>query len=544
MSAPVPALLLVLALAVGTAAILLDVVEDSGARPDGYRERVMSDEPAGYWRLGETDGRRAADETGTQAGRYIGGVVLRRARAADGDFDTAAAFDGENDTVRIPHSPEQSSSEAMSLEGWLHPVRLPSDSATVIGKEDQYVIRLTATGAIVFGLWKNGLRELSTADGVIAPRAWSHVVATFDATTMTIYVNGRVRATRALAAPAEVSSEDIHLGSTNGSSHWFEGGLDEVAVYTRALPARRVRAHHERARVVATTQPRVRLDAPASGSTMHATPIYAGSAGTDPGDATSVTITVHRGDSTSGQPLQTLTAPVRLAGTFSIAAPSGLASGRYTAKAEQARTTGTTTSSTERTFRVDAGADPVLLAAGDIAGCDTTGDEATARLLDGLPGTVAPLGDLAYEYATESDFAHCYDQTWGRHRPRTRPVPGSHDYAELNSDAEPYYAYFGSAAGDPEKGYYSYDLGTWHVVALNSVCQKIGGCDEGSPQERWLRADLAANAKKCTLAYWHDPRFSSGAVHGSNSRLKAFWQALYDFGAEVVLSGHEHSYER
>jgi hypothetical protein len=187
--------------------------------------------------------------------------------------------------------------------------------------------------------------------------------------------------------------------------------------------------------------------------------------------------------------------------------------------------------------------DPVLLTAGDIASCSSSGDEATANLLDTLSGTVATLGDNEYETGSSDDFANCYDPTWGRHKTRTNPVPGNHDYYTPNATG--YFGYFGAAAGDPAKGYYSYDLGAWHVIALNSNdnCTVVA-CNAGSAQEQWLRADLAAHPAVCTLAYWHHPRFSSGSSHGNNASMQALWQALYDYGADIVLNGHEHNYER
>src|SRR5215208_927891 len=158
--------------------------------------------------------------------------------------------------------------------------------------------------------------------------------------------------------------------------------------------------------------------------------------------------------------------------------------------------------------------DPVLVGAGDIASCRSTGDEATAGLLAGIDGTVATFGDNAYPKGTAADFAECYEPSWGQFKARTLPSPGNHDYE--TSGASGYFDYFGTAAGDPDKGYYSYDLGSWHVISLNSNCSSVGGCGPGSPQELWLKADLAANSNACTLAYWHNPRFSSG-IHGDEA---------------------------
>ena len=179
----------------------------------------------------------------------------------------------------------------------------------------------------------------------------------------------------------------------------------------------------------------------------------------------------------------------------------------------------------------------VLVGAGDIASCSYDHDDATATLLDSIPGVVFTAGDNAYSNGTADQFARCYGPTWGRHKARTRPSPGNHDYRA--AAGAPYYAYFGALAGDSGRGYYSYELGAWHAISLNSnISMKAG-----SPQERWLRADLAAHPTVCTLAYWHHPRFSSGE-HGNSRAPQPLWQALYDANADVVISGHDHTYER
>ncbi|MBL8959724.1 MAG: Ig-like domain-containing protein, partial [Gemmatimonadetes bacterium] len=182
-----------------------------------------------------------------------------------------------------------------------------------------------------------------------------------------------------------------------------------------------------------------------------------------------------------------------------------------------------------------------LLAAGDIAVCGSSGDEATATLLDAEAGTVLALGDLAYPNGTTADFTNCYDTSWGRHKARTLPVPGNHEYGTAN--ASPYFTYFGATAGNPGKGYYSYDLGAWHVVALNSNCIMVS-CAIGSAQEVWLKADLAATTKPCILAYWHHARWSSDASHGNNTKVQPLVRALFNAGADVLLSAHAHLYER
>lgn len=188
-----------------------------------------------------------------------------------------------------------------------------------------------------------------------------------------------------------------------------------------------------------------------------------------------------------------------------------------------------------------------LVGAGDIAGCaDLTGAIATAKLLDTIPGTVFAAGDLAYQHGTYEEFQKCYGPTWGRFKARTRPAPGNHEYN--GSTAIGYFRYWGAQAGDAGKGYYSYNLGAWHIVVLNTNCwsKELGGCAEGSPEEIWLKQDLAAHANSCTLAYGHHALFSSGLLskHAEHPELRPFWQDLYDAHADLILAGHEHSYER
>jgi len=208
--------------------------------------------------------------------------------------------------------------------------------------------------------------------------------------------------------------------------------------------------------------------------------------------------------------------------------------------------------------------DPVIAAAGDIA-CDPAStsfngglgtstacqEQPTSNLLVGQGfAAVLALGDNQYDCGGYNAFLQSYDPTWGRVRSITHPVPGNHEYqASPGTDCDPsgqatgYFQYFGAAAGDPTKGYYSYDLGSWHLIALNSNCAQVGGCAAGSPEETWLKADLAAHSASCTLAYWHHPRFTSGAV-GDSTQVATFWQDLYSAGADVVLNGHAHGYER
>ncbi len=175
----------------------------------------------------------------------------------------------------------------------------------------------------------------------------------------------------------------------------------------------------------------------------------------------------------------------------------------------------------------------VLVGAGDISTCDNSNDEATAKLLDNISGTVFTAGDNAYPGGTYTQFTNCYHPTWGRHKSRTKPVPGNHEYN--TSGAAGYFKYFSNTPS-----YYAYNLGDWRIYALNSEID----VSSTSAQVKWLKNDLTANPKRCVLAYWHKPRWSSGSHYGSNSKYQTLWKTLYDAGAELVISGHEHHYER
>jgi hypothetical protein len=211
-----------------------------------------------------------------------------------------------------------------------------------------------------------------------------------------------------------------------------------------------------------------------------------------------------------------------------------------------------------------AGGPPILVGAGDIARCydpenplditppNLTAAESTAQILDRIPGTVMAIGDNAYELGSLSDYLLCYHPTWGRHKARTRPAPGNHEY--LTPGAAGYFAYF-APDGAPPLGYYSYDVGRWHVVVLNSMTQWTAcpppktspddgrTCVGDAAQRLWLIADLARHRNRCTIAYFHHPRFSS-ARHGSQYEMQQFWDILYARGVDVVVSGHDHVYER
>jgi hypothetical protein len=204
-------------------------------------------------------------------------------------------------------------------------------------------------------------------------------------------------------------------------------------------------------------------------------------------------------------------------------------------------TTPSTTVPTTTTPEPPGGDAATLLAVGDIARCGG-GHPAVASVLADQSGTFAPLGDIAYPDGSAQDFAQCYDPWFGEALDRTRPTPGNHEYN--TPGATGYYGYFGARAGDPTAGWYSYDLGDWHVVALNSECFEVGGCGPGSPMYQWLQADLAAAGTPCVAAYWHRARRSSEAGYVGPAYLDPLLGLLEEHGVDVLLAGHAHTYER
>ncbi len=235
-------------------------------------------------------------------------------------------------------------------------------------------------------------------------------------------------------------------------------------------------------------------------------------------------------------------AAVTVALTVGCTAPAAAPAPAPPATSAAGPATGATAPGPQATGTATA-ATAVLVGAGDIATCDGSGDTRTAALLEDIPGTVFTLGDNVYARGTPAEFARCYEPTWGRVRERTRPVVGNHEYGTRG--AAGHFGYFGAAAGPPDRGYYAYDAGEWRVIVLNTNCDAVpGGCDAGSPQQRWLRDELAANPARCTAAMAHHPLFTSAAAHGPATGTRPLVRTLVDAGVELLLAGHNHQYER
>ncbi|MDQ1635249.1 MAG: hypothetical protein QOJ32_2058, partial [Frankiaceae bacterium] len=419
---------------------------------------------------------------------------------------------------------------------------------------------------------------------------WHSAAATYDGTTWRLYLDGKLDGTLAVGVTprwdsiqwASIGSALNSAGTAEGS---FAGAVDEARVWNYARSATDVAANVSAAIVNAPglvgrwsldeTSGTTAADSSGSGLTANlvggpthvAAPDLQPPASVPAGPTAPTGLTATAGDSrvdlswtASSDPsvvgyqvYRSSSLPVATAGR--PANPSLVTGTTYLdpnvvngtassyAVVAVASTGATSPASTPATATPKASGDPVLVGAGDIAACDGTGDDQTAAVLDKTPGTVFTLGDNAYQDGTAAEFANCYDPTWGRAKVRTHPLPGNHDYQ--TAGATGYYGYFGAAAGDPAKGWYSYDLGRWHIVVLNSECSEIGGCGAGSPEEVWLKSDLAAHASSNILALWHEPRWDSVTAYTApDTRSQAFWNDLYAAGADLVLNGHSHLYER
>jgi hypothetical protein len=523
-----------------------------------YRDEVLADNPAGYWRLGEASGTSAGDETAANPGAYLNGVALGQPGALTGSTNTAASFDGVDDYVSVPDSSSLDATSGVTVEAWVKRSKtgawqnIAAKPGNGAAAAQNYALWINTSNQPV-GYFGNG----SSSVAVYAPSSidttWHHVVATYDNATAKIYVDGVLKASVTSSVRLTANTQIFTIGRSTDNVRIFGGVIDDVAVYGSALSAARIAAHYQKAQVLDSVAPVVTLSTPVAGSsTLNTKPHFAGGAAVTASDSTTVTVKIYTGSSATGTPTQTLTTTRFGSGAWSVDASSALALGTYTARAEQVDQAANVGLSAPATFQVVASSPtsgPVLAGAGDIADCQDTGDEATANLLLGLPSAVVQtFGDNAYPNGSASNFANCYQPSWGQVKDRTRPALGDHDYETPNASG--YFNYFadqlapfGASAADPTRGYYSYDLGAWHVVVLNAICGSSIGCDVNG-QATWLDADLAAHTNACTLAVLPAPRWSSGSVHGSNATMQVYWDVLYANGVDVVVGGDDHVYER
>jgi hypothetical protein len=536
-----------------------------------YNQVVGQDSPAGFWRLDETSGKVAADASGNgNPGAYSSGPTLGLPGALLDPADKSIGLNGVDQRVIV--TPTNGlldfGTSNFTVEVWLK---------TAVNIEEAAISKQTLTGpywdvTVTDDPGHVGQVRAKIYDGnvtrtVYGPtlrvddNKWHYVAVEYDrANGITVYVDGLSKFT-AGSSPGDVTnSSPLRIGFA-ANFPYFTGDLDEAAAYPSLLSKARLDAHY-RAGVDDTAPTPTLTGPPPDVITGNPLPTFSGVAGTVVGDQSSVTVSVYSGGSATGTPVETMHTTAGGDGSWSVPGASPLPAGTYTVQVTQADLAGNVGTSPPDTFSVSG--DPVIAAAGDIA-CDPANkffggvspsacqDAATARLMAGGGyAAVLPIGDEQYDCGAYDVFMQSYDKTWGQFNSIAHPVPGNHEYHSVGlnnttdcggSNASGYFQYFGSSAGPAGTGWYSYDIGAWHIVALNTNCDYIGGCDVGSPEEQWLAGDLAAHPAQCTLAYFHHPRWSTDAA-GDDPTISSIWQDLYAAGVDVVLNGHAHSYQR
>jgi hypothetical protein len=423
---------------------------------------------AGYWRLDDPAGSTTVcDALGANVGSYRGGVQTGAAGALAGDPDTAATFDGLSGEVAVPDAAALDLGDAFTVEAWVKRGSTGgSENQAIVSKQNlSWVLMFNPANQLV-------LRKSNTGDVVASTvtltdtTSWHHVAVTKSGSTVRLYIDGASVTGAATNRTMTDNTLPLAIGQSSDSAY-FDGGIDEVAVYRGALTASQIQGHYAAS---TTTSPPPPPPPPPTDPVVAA----AGDIACDPADASY----------NSGY--------------------------------------GTTTKCRQ----------------GYVAG-----------LLDNTLAGILALGDNQYEAGTLSTFGQVYGPTWGQFSAITHPIAGNHEYN--TSAATGYFDYFNGAgrstgpAGKRGAGWYSYDIGSWHLIALNSNCDDVGGCGSGSAQDSWLRSDLSAHTNKCTLAYWHHPRWTSGGEGGGNSTfMSQLYKDLYNANADLLLVGHDHDYER
>ena len=528
---PVVALVVIGGLGVGLTIALTQ--PDGSEKATNYSDAVLADHPEAYWRLEEDRGSSVADSAGQHTGTVTDGVEMG-VRGALTQTDNAVELDGSSGYLEVPHSPSLSVRGDFTVEAWAKPNRGGSLAGAVLqksGSEEGYEdweYRLSVTSE---NEWRGtvfvGDDNLTVTDPeTVSTSEWTHLVMVLSGHTLRLFVDGTAVASTKVDGEVNTSNGILAIGRSGGiSSDYFKGAVDEVAVYGRALDADTVAAHHRLGLAGAGGGPRAAFTA---SQRTGATPLIVTFTDTSTGAPHEWSWDFGDGTgSTAQDPTHRYTKP----GSYTVTLRAKNSDGADTVRKRHFVTV----------VAAPRGGAPVLVGAGDIADCSSTGDSRTAALLEKIGGTVFALGDNAYPDASAADLKNCYGPTWGRFRDRTAfAVTGNHEY--YTRDARDNFDYFGAAAGDPGKGYFSSDVGAWHVIVLNSNC-KFVSCDADSPQVKWLRDDLAKHPAACTLAMWHHPKVSSG-IYDDNMSVQPFWEALYDAGADIVVNAHEHMYER
>jgi VCBS repeat-containing protein len=477
-----------------------------------------------------------------------------------GQIGQALSLDGSTQYATVPDHASLDLTTGMTLAAWIRPgvagtqdLIKKATNGAVNGYELTLAQPASSSGpqrvfARINQVTSGDTFRVNSTQMYPTDGTWWHVAATYDGSTIRLYINGQLDASVAAPGPIATNNLPVSIGAESSGARKYTGLIDDARIYNTALSASEIAAL---AGVAPNDPPDApTINSPADGSNgIDSSPIL--SVGVSDPNADALTVTFFGRPFASGNFTQVGQETGVASGTTSTTAWNGLGAGqRFEWYATVSDGTATTTGPTW-TFNTAPGADPVFVGVGDIAACETTDDTATGMVIDGIQGTIFTTGDNVYYYGTPEEWNDCYAPTpWGSIpvKSRTRPVPGNHDWGTggPRQNLDPYFAYFGANATDSGgKSYYSYNIAdsNWHVVNLDSECQLVpGGCGAGSPQDLWLEADLAANNTKNVIAIWHKPRYSSGATN--YQALQPLWDDLYDAGVDILLDGHDHIYER
>ena len=499
-----------------------------------------------YWRLGEASGSTVCDSVGSNPGSYRPGATLGVAGALAGDPDSAVALDGSNGSASVPATASLNVGDRFTIEAWVRRQRTGVTETIASKQNNSWLLEFNDANQLT--LRRSTVADVVSSTSAITDTAWHYLAATKDGASVHLYIDGR-DVTGPVLSPQTMAdnTQPLEIGDSISSSY-LQGTVDELALYNNALNASQIANHYGTgssgqapAAPLNSSLPSVAGPARSGGTLNASTGTWSGLA------PISFAFQWVRCTATG---TGCVNVPGATTSTFVLGASDVGMTLRISVSASNSK--GSSVAFSALTPVIAAAGDPVVVAVGDIAcapgdtsnGCQQkqTGILAAAQ----SPNAVLTLGDNQYNSGLLSEFrgAGAYAATWGQFAPIVHPSPGNHEYAQ-SSGAAGYFTYFGAAA---KSGAYSFNLGTWHVVSLNSSCGSSGCSNSAmgqttSAQTTWLQNDMAANPSSCTLAYWHHPRFSS-SWNGDSPGVGPLWSALYNAHADLVLGGHDHLYER
>jgi Concanavalin A-like lectin/glucanases superfamily/Calcineurin-like phosphoesterase len=500
-----------------------------------------------YWRLGEASGSTACDSVGSNPGTYQPGTTLGKPGAIAGDPDTSVGFDGSTGSVSVPSASTLNLGDRFTIEAWVKRQRTGVTEIIVSKQQGSWLLEFN--GANQLTLRRSTVADVVSSTATVTDTAWHYVAATKDGSNVHLYIDGHDVTGPVLSPQTMVdNTQPLVIGESINSSY-LKGTIDDLAVYNVALTANQIANHYAMGATGTVPSEPVNTSAPTVSGNARSGQTLSATTGIWTGAAPIAYLYQWQRCNSSGGGCQNVNGPTA-SSTYTLGATDAGSTLRVSVAASNSAGSASAVSAVTPLVSND----PVVVAVGDIAcapGDKTNGcqqGETAALTAAQSPSAVLTAGDNQYNSGLLSEFlgSGAYNATWGQFGSIVHPAPGNHEYAQ-SSTAAGYFGYFGSAAGNGA-GYYSFDIGKWHIVSLNSSCSSSGCQDSAmgqtsATQTSWLQTDLATHQNSCTLAYWHHPRFSSG-WNSDSPGVGPLWTALYNAHADIVLNGHDHIYER